>query len=85
MEFCVNNLSDEMKMLKDELEQDPTLDVVEYGCLGNCGVCAERCFVFVDGESIEADNAVALREKIKKARAESVDPYDVDFDLDRLP
>ena len=35
----------------DKLESDPEVDVLEYGCLNNCGLCSSGLYALVDGES----------------------------------
>ncbi|MCT4572091.1 DUF1450 domain-containing protein, partial [Bacillus thuringiensis] len=34
-------------------EKDPNLDVMEYGCLGYCGICFEGPFALVNGEVVQ--------------------------------
>jgi uncharacterized protein YuzB (UPF0349 family) len=67
IEFCVNNLTPEVLEVKKRLEQDPDLDVLEYGCLGNCGICAEKPYALVNGDLISAETAEELYIKIRKA------------------
>ncbi len=47
-----------------KLEQDPNLDVLEYGCLSYCSQCAESLFALVNGEIVEADTPEELTKKI---------------------
>lgn len=67
IEFCVNNLTDDVLDLMKELEQDIDLDVIEYGCLGNCSICAETPYALVNGEIITGKTAVELKKKIYQA------------------
>jgi uncharacterized protein YuzB (UPF0349 family) len=67
VEFCVNNLSDEVLEVKKKLEEDPAIDVIEYGCLGNCGLCAQKPYALVNGEIVSADTADELLKKICEA------------------
>ena len=46
------------------LEQNPDFDVMEYGCLGNCGQCYMEPYALVNGEIIAAESADALHERI---------------------
>lgn len=46
------------------LEKDYDLDVIEYGCLGYCGKCAETLFALVNGEVVTADTPDELVENI---------------------
>jgi uncharacterized protein YuzB (UPF0349 family) len=67
IEFCVNNLTDDVLEIKKKLDEDSSLDVIEYGCLGYCGNCAIHPYCLVNGELIQADTAEELLEKIYKA------------------
>jgi uncharacterized protein YuzB (UPF0349 family) len=55
------------------LEKNPEFDVIEYGCLGNCGECYSNPYALVNGEIISADSADELYEliitKIKEIEA----------------
>lgn len=64
VEFCINNLTDDVLTLMKELEKDMDLDVLDYGCLGNCGICAESPYALVNGEVITAQTATDLKVKI---------------------
>ncbi|MFD1020507.1 YuzB family protein [Thalassobacillus hwangdonensis] len=64
IEFCVNNLASGAEKAKEELEKDPDLDVIEYGCLSHCGICAQGLFALVNGERVMADSAEELVENI---------------------
>lgn len=64
IEFCVNSLTNDVIEIKKKLEQDPSLDVLEYGCLGNCGICAQQPYVLVNGDMVMADSADELLRKI---------------------
>jgi uncharacterized protein YuzB (UPF0349 family) len=47
-----------------QLEQDPSLDVVEYGCLGNCGQCYMEPYALVNGDIVAASDGEELYELI---------------------
>lgn len=64
IEFCVNNLTSDVLEVKMKLEKDPSLDVLEYGCLGNCGICAQQPYALVNGDLVMADSADELLQKI---------------------
>lgn len=57
------------------LEQNPEYDVVEYGCLGNCGQCFTQPYAMVNGEIVAADTAEELLELIERKIAELDDPW----------
>ncbi|MCA1024002.1 DUF1450 domain-containing protein [Halobacillus litoralis] len=64
IEFCINNLADGSQKAKDELEKDPDLDVMDYGCLRNCGLCSQTNYALVEGERVIADSPEELVDKI---------------------
>ena len=33
IEFCISNLASGAQIAREKLEQDPNLDIIEYGCL----------------------------------------------------
>ncbi len=52
VEFCISNLASGSQKAKEQLEKDPNLDVVEYGCLGYCGKCFQSHYALVNGEVV---------------------------------
>lgn len=66
IEFCINNLTPEVLEVKKKLEQDPFLDVIEYNCLGHCGICATQPYALVNGELVRAESGEELLQKIYK-------------------
>jgi uncharacterized protein YuzB (UPF0349 family) len=42
------------------LEANPEYDVIEYGCLGNCGQCYMEPYALLNGEIIAAPTADEL-------------------------
>ncbi|MGI8315688.1 YuzB family protein [Halobacillus mangrovi] len=64
IEFCINNLANGAQEAMEELEKDPDLDVVEYGCLSNCGLCSQSLYALVDGERIIGDTPKELVDHI---------------------
>lgn len=64
VEFCMTNLANGSHKTLETLEKDPTIDVLEYGCLSYCSVCADSLYALVNGEIVEADTPEELTEKI---------------------
>lgn len=64
IEFCMSNLANGSEKAFAKLEQDPNLDVLEYGCLSYCSQCAESLFALVNGEIVEAETPEELTKKI---------------------
>ncbi|MEC0668230.1 YuzB family protein [Priestia flexa] len=60
IEFCISNLASGSQLALEELEKDPNLDIVEYGCLGYCGKCARSLFALVNGDVVAADTPEEL-------------------------
>lgn len=66
IEFCLSNLASGSQRAKEKLENDPNLDVIEYGCLGHCGKCYDEPFVLVNGEYVSGKNNEELIDNIYK-------------------
>jgi uncharacterized protein YuzB (UPF0349 family) len=81
IEFCCSNAHHGTEPLMKKLEQNPDYEVIEYGCLGNCGECYLFPFVLVNGEIVAAETAEALEEKITEAVDEQAEERQA---LDRL-
>ncbi|WP_071460564.1 YuzB family protein [Bacillus massilinigeriensis] len=64
IEFCISNLANGSQKAKEQLERDPDLDVIEYGCLGYCGKCDRSPYALVNGEPVSAETPDELVEKI---------------------
>ena len=64
IEFCVSNLASGSQEALEMLERDPNLDIVEYGCLSYCGICAAPYFALVNGDIVEADSPKELVDEI---------------------
>ncbi|SEM61700.1 Uncharacterized protein YuzB, UPF0349 family [Mesobacillus persicus] len=64
IEFCISNLANGAQKALEQLERDPNLDIIEYGCLSYCGKCARSLYALVDGEPVSADTPDELVEKI---------------------
>ena len=60
IEFCIRNLAEGTHKAFQQLEKDPDLDLVEYGCLGYCGKCAHHLFALVNGEIVTAETPEEL-------------------------
>ena len=43
VEFCISNMAKGGDVVYEKLENDPDVDVLEYGCLQNCGICPTAC------------------------------------------
>ncbi len=66
IEFCQSNLSAGTERVKEELEKNTNIDVIEYGCLGHCGECYEYPFALVDGQIVMGKSPKELLEKINE-------------------
>lgn len=66
VEFCISNMAKGGDYVYDKLESDPEVDVLEYGCLNNCGLCSYGLYALVDGEVVEGDTPEDLLNNIYK-------------------
>lgn len=64
VEFCVSNMHHGTEEVLRKLEQLPQVEVIEYGCLGNCGECFLSPYALVNGESVVAETADQLYDLI---------------------
>lgn len=64
IEFCASNMHHGTGRVMKKLEENPDLDVVEYGCLGNCGECYMFPYALVNGEIVSAETADGLLDNI---------------------
>lgn len=66
VEFCQSNLSAGTERVKEELEKDNDIDVLEYGCLGYCGECYESPYCLVNGNIVIGKTPKDLLNKIRE-------------------
>jgi uncharacterized protein YuzB (UPF0349 family) len=64
IEFCFSNLASGSQKALEILEKDYDLDVIEYGCLGYCGKCADSLFALVNGEPVTGETPEELVKNI---------------------
>ncbi|MBL4954405.1 YuzB family protein [Neobacillus sp. OS1-32] len=64
IEFCVSNLAEGSQKALERLEKDPNLDIIEYGCLSYCGICARSLYALVNGEVVTGETADDLVDNI---------------------
>jgi uncharacterized protein YuzB (UPF0349 family) len=67
VEFCVSNMHHGTDQVLNKLEKLPNIDVIEYGCLGNCGECFLSPYALVNGESVIAESADELYDLVLAA------------------
>jgi len=81
IEFCASNMHHGTDEIMNRLEQDDSYEVIEYGCLGNCGECYLKPYALVDGTIVGVDDVDELYDAIMKA----IDQQQADRDaLDKL-
>ncbi|REK75205.1 YuzB family protein [Paenibacillus paeoniae] len=81
VEFCASNMHHGTDEIMNRLEQDDSYEVIEYGCLGNCGECYLKPYALVDGHIVAVDDVDELYDAIMKA----IDQQQADRDaLDKL-
>lgn len=66
IEFCMSNLGMGGYVALEILEEDPNLDIIEYGCLDHCELCAETLYALVNGDVVTAETPEKLVEAIYK-------------------
>ncbi|MCL6459633.1 MAG: YuzB family protein [Gorillibacterium sp.] len=75
IEFCASNMHNGTDIVLKQLEINSAYDVIEYGCLGNCGQCFAEPYALVNGELVPGDSANELYAAIlsKIAELEALD------------
>lgn len=79
IEFCTNNMHFGTDEVFEQLEENLEYDVIEYGCLSNCGQCSMTPFALVNGEVVTAASAKELHEAILSKIAEADAWNDLDL------
>ncbi|MFB9273470.1 YuzB family protein [Cohnella cellulosilytica] len=69
VEFCVSNAHHGTDEVLKRLERLPDVEVIEYGCLGNCGECFLSPYALVNGESVVAETAERLYDLVVEEMA----------------
>ncbi len=67
VEYCTSNTHHGTEQIIEKLELVPDIEVIEYGCLGNCGECYLSPYVLVNGESVVAETADQLYDLVLEA------------------
>ncbi|WP_397376126.1 YuzB family protein [Paenibacillus sp. sptzw28] len=67
IEFCASNMHHGTDRIMKKLEDNPEVEVIEYGCLGNCGECYLFPFAMVNGEIVAAEKAEDLLDRIMES------------------
>lgn len=80
IEFCANNMHHGTDELFEQFEEDPEYDVIEYGCLGNCGLCFATPYAMVNGDVITGETIEELTANIH-TKIKQLDEMESIFDL----
>ncbi|WP_373230262.1 YuzB family protein [Cohnella sp.] len=81
VEFCVSNMHHGTDQVLKKLEKQAEIEVIEYGCLGNCGECFLSPYALVNGESVVSETADQLYDLVM----ETIAKHELgDADLDKL-
>ncbi|KIX90621.1 hypothetical protein TP70_06785 [Staphylococcus microti] len=64
VEFCISNLARGSQAVFEILDKDPNVDVLDYGCLQNCGVCSSGLYALVNGDLVEGNTSDELLQNI---------------------
>ena len=67
IEGCRNNMPMGTHAVVWQLQKNPDIDYIEYGCLGECSRCASWLFLLVEGKVIEGQTKEELHWNLQKA------------------
>jgi uncharacterized protein YuzB (UPF0349 family) len=79
IEFCVNNMASGSEKVMKELEVNPDYDVIDYGCLGNCGECYTNPYALVNGEIVSGESPEQLLDNIHKVIKQMEEEFNLDL------
>lgn len=80
VEFCNANMQKGSDEVFRQLDEDNDIDVLDYECTNNCGICSKAMFAIVNGQLVGAQSAPALLEKVYK-QVERQKQAEDDWDL----
>ncbi|MED4130319.1 MULTISPECIES: DUF1450 domain-containing protein [Shouchella] len=66
IECCMNNVHNGTDEVINSLLSLPHVEIVEYGCLTQCGVCNQEHFLFINDTYVAGETPAQLLEKINK-------------------
>lgn len=69
IEVCAGNAHHGTEAVLKKLEQQPDIEVIAYGCLGNCGECFLTPYALVNGQFVAAETPDTLYDAIMQAIA----------------
>ncbi len=64
VEFCNANMQKGSDEVYEQLGEDNDIEVLDYECTNNCGICSKAMFAIVNGQLVGAQTAPALLDKI---------------------
>ncbi|UXU54482.1 YuzB family protein [Staphylococcus agnetis] len=64
VEFCISNMARGSEKVFQTLENDPKIDVLDYGCLQHCGICSSGLYALVNGDLVEGETPDELLQNI---------------------
>ncbi|MGV3487635.1 MAG: DUF1450 domain-containing protein [Tuberibacillus sp.] len=64
IEFCMCNLAGGAERALEKLQQDSSIDVIEYTCLDLCDLCFDQLYALVNGEMISGHSPEHLVDNI---------------------
>ncbi|KQL55750.1 MULTISPECIES: DUF1450 domain-containing protein [Shouchella] len=66
IECCMNNIHNGTGEVLKAFHSLPHVEIVEYGCLTQCGICRQENFLFINGTFVAGETPDQLLEKINK-------------------
>lgn len=70
VEFCESNINQGNQSTVEALTARDDVEVMTYGCMSECSICAQVLFCMFEGERISASTPEALLTKIEQAISE---------------
>lgn len=70
IEFCESNLRQGSQAVFDQLMLREDVEVMSYGCMSECSICARSLFCMFEGERLVAATPTELLQKIEEQLTE---------------
>ncbi len=84
VEFCQSNIEKTSKGTFNCLMDNPDVDVMDYECTNDCGVCSRTAFCIVEGKRIAAKTDEQLLARVLEELQKDDEPDIFDYIKDSL-
>lgn len=84
VEFCRSNIEKTSKHTYEHLMDKEDVDVIDYECTNDCGVCSRTAFCIVEGKRVAAKTDEQLLVRVLEQLKKDDEPDIFDYIKDSL-